>query len=738
MTENASLTSVWNSEQKFRHLFDNLSDSFILVDTSLKILQFNPALEQILEYQSCDLLNHNLLEFCYRPMDQLALLQGIERRRAGQKDSYEIILKSRTGRPIHTHISPAPFRDESGQVVGSFAVIKDLTELKEAQAKIAYQAQLLNQISEGVLVTDSEGNVQYWNKRLEQILGLTSYPINDTFISMNMQTWLQQLWNTTIFDPQASHQGFHEHELEYQHPEGYLRYLRLSCMPISDRPDQALATITVISDFTELIRSRREAELASQAKSNFLANISHDIRTPMIGIIGASDLLSQEELTSYQRELIATIQQCGEQMLGLINDILDLSRIEAGYAVSIEREFDIHQLLQECLLMIHTRVDSSQVSIATYIDPAIPRSVIGDPLQLRRVLLNLLSNAAKFTSQGYISIKVIITESQPYNHEELWIKFSVEDTGIGIPEESLPLIFDAFHQVSRNNGEGTGLGLTICRELVHLMGGTIKVNSKAGQGSAFTFSIPLRIPVLTASVEEKPSKPANIPTTSARRHILVVEDNKINRRILSYMLERKGYTVHAAGDGRECLTILEKQPVDLILMDIQMPTLDGYETIRLLRADNRYANLPVIALSAFTISDADKCLRAGFDQYLSKPFSSDQLYNSIAVFLDINHANDQAESVLELISQDLLPEFIEMMELDLARLKVATQNSDWETLAHIAHDIKGTAGIYGYSQISQLAAMIYDWAKAAEYPYIFFTLSQLDDLIQEIKASMPS
>jgi len=678
----------------------------------------------MLGYTPAELLNHNLLMFTYSYHDQLAFLTGITKRRLGQKDSYEVTLRTKSGRPLPTYINPAPLYDESGQVVGSYGIIKDLTELKEAQAKIKYQAQLLDQISEGVFASDAQGRIQYHNKRLEQILGIDDLNKHPSTIDL-LQTWVRML------------QEQQDYEIEYEHPDGSTRYLRLCATSLTPRGSSDYSLAAVVSDLTVLIRARREAEMASQAKSSLLTNISHDIRTPMLGIIGASELLSQELVTDYQKDLMGTIQQSSEVLFGLINDILDLSRIEAGFAVLVQREFYLRQLVDECLAMIQTRIDPAKIMISAEIDPDIPNLLVSDPLQLRRIMLNLLSNAAKFTSQGHIIVRVRIVKQCPVTPNKLLLEFAVEDSGVGIPQDKLASIFDAFQQATDYDGTGTGLGLTICRELVQLLGGSISVTSQLGKGTTFTFVIPVEIPGLVPiSNLLRNNSREHAALTVTGQNILIVDDNDVNRHILSLMLKRKGFTVLQAGNGLECLSVLETQPVDLVLLDMQMPFLNGFDTVKQIRSNPRHSNLPIIALTAFaTEGDQQQCLQAGCNGYLAKPFSSEALYAAIEEHLKPRENDHFNETDLQRLRQEFQPELITMLELDLVRMRKAQENGNWENIAHIAHDIKGTTGMLGYKNISQLASQLHYWSNNTQPACIEIILTELENAVKQMKAS---
>jgi len=710
-----------------RYLIENLADGFLMVDTGLKILQINRAITHILGYSPEELLNNNLLNFSYSNKDQLAILTGITKRRHGQRSSYELTLRDRSGNPVITYVNPSPLYDESGQVIGSYGIIKDLTELYQTYSKTLVQAQLLEQISVGVVSTDSQGRIQYFNKRLEQILGIRDLTTDSSALK-TIESWLQLLNYQNCV------------EIEYTHPDGSIRYLHLSALSLTRINNCSYSKVTVISDLTDIVRAHKEAEIATQAKTSLMANIVHDIRTPMIGIIGASDLLSQETLTNYQCKLVSTIQHCSEILLGLINDILDLSRIKAGFSILINREFYLRQLIEECLLMIRPSIDTSKIRLYTNIDPRIPNLLISDPLQLRRILLNLLSNAAKFTIKGHISINIRLMDNFPQtNSDVIWLEFAVEDTGIGIPEDKLACVFEAYHQVNKYDSDGTGLGLSICRELVHLFGGDINVTSEMGQGTTFSFTIPVEVVASAPIIQSINTGPAYDATNPSSKHILIVDDNDINRYILSSMLKRKGYLVSMASNGYECLALLRAQTVDLVLMDMQMPLLNGHDTVHKIRSNPNYSNLPIIALTASTTKEEqDRCFQVGCTDYLPKPSSSESLFAVVDKYLTSKPYTAVTDLEADSMRRELLPELITMMELDLARMKKAQEHEDWDSIAHIAHDIKGSAGIFGFDNLSQLAERLYFNSNQGDSAKIAFTLTELENCLKTIKASIQS
>jgi signal transduction histidine kinase/streptogramin lyase/ActR/RegA family two-component response regulator len=379
-------------------------------------------------------------------------------------------------------------------------------------------------------------------------------------------------------------------------------------------------------EIEELLRQSQEI---SRLKSEFLANMSHEIRTPMNGVIGMTQLVLNTSLDAEQRDYIATVRDSAEALMVVINDILDFSKIEAGKLALAHEPFPVRKFVADALMVFAWKAQERHLSLLQRVDPAVPDILVGDADRLRQVLLNLLGNAMKFTEQGEIAVAVTCPQgAAPGAGGVCRVQFSVQDTGSGIPRESQVMIFEAFAQADgsiRRRQGGTGLGLAICSKLVGLMGGHISVESAPGLGSTFEFTVPLAVATDGAaapSIETKPDPPEEPPPAELPLRILLAEDNAINQKLAKKMLDKPGHILTVVDNGRSAWEAAVSGDFDLILMDLQMPEMDGFEATAHIReaelASGRHT--PIVALTAHAMSgDREQCLRAGMDDYISKP-----------------------------------------------------------------------------------------------------------------------
>ena len=549
--------------------------------------------------------------------------------------------------PVEASIS----RVEGAAGVELTVIMRDITERVKADRTLAATLSMLRETVEhmpvGVLVVDAQLNILAFNERLEAIVGL---PPGLIVVGDPMEKYFR-------FNAARGDYGVGDIEQHVERRLGLARRAEAHCferqradgstLEIRSAPVPGGGFVRVYTDVSarreearRLTAAREHAESAARAKSEFLATMSHEVRTPMNGVLGLADLLLDTELSAEQRDYVETIQRSGQALLEILNDILDLSKIEAGKLELESIAFDPLQAMNDVLALSGPRAAAKGLLLDAVAAPDLPRDVIGDPGRLRQVLGNLLGNSLKFTDSGQVRIAAAVAQ---VDGDAMLLRYTISDTGIGMSAEQRARLFQPFSQADASTTRrfgGTGLGLAICRRLVDMMGGAITVQSEPGQGSSFSFTVRCQRAVAGASRAQ--INDAHAPRRFSGR-VLVVEDNVVNRKVARATLKGFGIEVLEAENGSLALDLVAREKIDLILMDMHMPVMDGLTATRRIRAAEAAGLLvgrrPIVAMTANVLREAvDDCRQSGMDDFLPKPFARAQLVDMLGRWLNRSQA----------------------------------------------------------------------------------------------------
>jgi PAS domain S-box-containing protein len=520
--------------------------------------------------------------------------------------------------------------------------------------------------------------------------------------------------------PEFKRRGFvKERRLTMRAKSGRTFPVVLNSIAVYDDNGDYMSSRSTVYDITEqqknetaLKEAKQQALESANVKEQFLANMSHEIRTPINSVIGFTNLLQKTTMTEEQKQFVNLIQSASENLLTIINDILDISKIEAGMLRIEKNPFSLRGLCNSIETMFYHKAREKSLSFSIYIQENIPDTLNGDAVRLTQILVNLISNAIKFTQKGGITINITLVNQ---TSESARLRFMVKDSGIGIPADKLEAVFERFEQgetdTTRKYG-GTGLGLSIVRNLVELQGGTISVNSEPGKGTEFIFEIAYSLvtvgePVATTLPDKAEIDPGAFPDAK----ILVVEDNAMNQLLIKYTFQNWKVNFELADNGAKAIEWLQRSTFDLVLLDIQMPLMDGYATSQTIRKELK-SDIPIIAMTAHALAgEREKCLSYGMNDYISKPIHEKELYMLLKRYLgdgkdsieslknnlhyvDLNFLQDMVMGSGDFL-KTVIKQFLKQFPGEMEALKKAVDDKDTRQVATLSHHIQSTVSILG-------------------------------------------
>jgi len=613
-------------------------------------------------------------------------------------------------------------RNAAGEFIGYRCLRHDISSFKRDQEVLALAVE---SAPNGLLMLNSEGLIQSANRAVEVLFGYTREELAGHKVEMLLPERLraQHVGHRGNFNANKETNAAAGRDLVGLRKDGVEIPLQIYLNRIDTHTGE-LVLCTVV-DIAERVRFQQQLELAKQAaeaanraKSDFLARMSHEIRTPMNLIMGMNTLLLESNLDVKQKEHVEISHRNVKRLLRLINGILDLSKVEAGMLTLQAVPFDLSEILNECSASISPSIERKGLQFEISIDSDVWLYWIGDPERVHQVLLNLIGNAVKFTARGKIDVRV---RSESFGQGERGLRFEVTDTGCGVPADKTNLIFESFQQAEGSMSrpyEGTGLGLSIARTLVELMAGKIWLEKSGETGSKFIFTaffpVARKEEVLANGAAASSAGLAQALQPGMR--ILVAEDNPENVILLRAYLDNRSLSLHFASNGVEAVKKRKKSNYDLVLMDVQMPMMDGYTATREIRAWEQAqgkAPVPILALTAHALRGAaDESRKAGCDGHLTKPVERNDLMLAILKFAK------PALRTVEAVSQSIAarrPEFLTNRRLDLSRMKEALIAGDFATIQRIGHNCKGIGAGYGFPAISSAGSTVECAARALDF-----------------------
>jgi PAS domain S-box-containing protein len=739
-----------------RAIFNSANFSSIATDAKGVIQIFNVGAERMLGYAAAEVMNKITPADISDPQELIArakelsieigtlITPGFEalvfKASRGIEDIYELTYIRKDGSRFPAVVSVTALRDAQDAIIGYLLIGTDNTarKLVEAEQKKLdqrlrdqqfYTRSLIESNIDALMTTDPSGIITDVNKQMEALTGCT----RDELIGAPFKKYFT--------DPERadaaiklvlSQKKVTDYELTACARDGKQTVVSYNATTFYDRDRTLQGVLAVSRDVTErklveaeLQQAKAAAESASRTKSDFLASMSHEIRTPMNAIVGIADLLAKTPLNPEQDKYVQIFRRAGDNLLNLINDILDLSKVEASQLELERTGFSVKDHLEKVTEMVAGRAREKGLALVCEIAPNVPADLVGDPTRLRQVLINLLGNAIKFTESGEVALRVAPDADSSVPTA---LRFTVSDTGIGIPSEKLGQVFEPFTQADSSTTRrfgGSGLGLTISKRLVELMGGRIWAESTVGKGSVFAFAVPFES---WAAADRPTAAPAgtrfNAPLPALR--ILLAEDSPDNCTITMAYLEDTPYRVEIAENGAIAFERFVAGHYDLVLMDRQMPIMDGLTATRTIRAweqANDRLPTPIIALTASALKrDREMCLAAGCTAFLTKPIKQEVLLQaikdrSIVAPTSSKEESSRKETIFVRANPkiaDLMPVFLRNCRQNVVAMLDALDRGDFETVEILGHGMRGAGGSYGFQAITEIGAALEQVAESAD------------------------
>lgn len=699
-------TELQESEKRYRSLFDGVPIGLYRSTPAGQTIDANPAMLQMLGYPDLEtMLVVDTAIHYLNPEDQLKWRELLEQE--GIIRDFEVQGRRYDGTTLWFNDSARAVKDEQGKVLYYEGSAEDISERIEIEAELRNQKEYFESLfvnsPVAIITADLNGTIVSWNPMAEQLYGYSKEEVLGKNLDDIVARDESIREEAVRYTKQVINEGRVESITKRTRKDGTMIDVEMLALPVIVSEEE-IGFIVIYVDITDLQEARRQAEAANKAKSSFLANMSHELRTPLNAVMGFTQLMERDaNLTTTQQENLSIINRSGEHLLTLINDVLKMSKIEAGRETLQEKSFDLYLPLGSLEEMFRLRTEEKGLALYFEYDENLPRYVITDENKLRQVLTNLLGNAVKFTQSGHVRLRVnSSTGSAPDAQEKVLLHFEVEDTGPGISPEELGEVFEPFVQAQSEqlNHEGTGLGLSISQQFVHLMGGDISVRSKIGVGSTFAFDILIQL-AEEGDIQETHStqRVVGLEPDQPQYRILVVDELESNRRLLVELLKPLGFEIKEANNGLEAVEVWKQWMPQLIWMDLRMPVMDGHEATRKIKSYPEGQDTVIIALTASAfIEDRERILMEGCDDFLRKPFRQEEIFDMLKTHIGVQYIYEeqpvQSVSFQQAESTSHPPDMLPPVKLGalpagwLEDLKMATIKADQNKMLKLIHQIE--------------------------------------------------